>query len=197
MENIEPTEAWKQDAQPVYKEICQSYRAIDDFRGKLLGFLPLATGTGIFLLLGDVANIKVFFMPIGAFGLLITAGLFAFELFGIKKCGALIDAGRTIEKSLGFDAHGQFSKRPDADSQREDHAAYITLNEPFASGIIYPAVLAAWSYVTFADYQFVRGGDVSPLVSALVFLIGFISTLAYDYGLRKDVWAREKGKKST
>lgn len=32
-----------------YKELCNSYRAIDDFRAKLLGFLPLATG-GVFLL---------------------------------------------------------------------------------------------------------------------------------------------------
>jgi hypothetical protein len=34
----------------VYQQLCESYRAIDDFRAKLLGFLPLATGTGIFLL---------------------------------------------------------------------------------------------------------------------------------------------------
>lgn len=35
----------------VYKELCSSYRAVDDFRGKLLGFLPLASGTGVFLLI--------------------------------------------------------------------------------------------------------------------------------------------------
>ena len=33
-----------------YKKLCTSYRAIDDFRAKLLGFLPLATG-GVFLLI--------------------------------------------------------------------------------------------------------------------------------------------------
>jgi hypothetical protein len=27
-----------------YEELCTSYRAIDDFRAKLLGFLPLVTG---------------------------------------------------------------------------------------------------------------------------------------------------------
>ena len=27
-----------------YDQVCLSYRAIDDFRAKLLGFLPLATG---------------------------------------------------------------------------------------------------------------------------------------------------------
>ena len=42
-----------------YDQLCYSYRAIDDFRAKLLGFLPLATGTGIFLLIpmeGGVAE---------------------------------------------------------------------------------------------------------------------------------------------
>ncbi len=29
-----------------YQQLCDSYRAINDFRTKLLGFLPLATGGG-------------------------------------------------------------------------------------------------------------------------------------------------------
>jgi hypothetical protein len=33
-----------------YQELCNSYRAVDDFRMKLLAFLPLATGTGVVLL---------------------------------------------------------------------------------------------------------------------------------------------------
>jgi hypothetical protein len=37
----------------VYDQLCISYRAIDDFRAKLLGFLPLVSGSGIFLLLND------------------------------------------------------------------------------------------------------------------------------------------------
>jgi hypothetical protein len=37
----------------VYEQLCNSYRAIDDFRAKLLALLPLATGGGIFLLVGD------------------------------------------------------------------------------------------------------------------------------------------------
>src|SRR5215204_2208982 len=43
----------------VYQELCNSYRAIDDFRAKLLGFLPLATGTGIFLLVSNlISNVQ-------------------------------------------------------------------------------------------------------------------------------------------
>ena len=35
-----------------YDQLCSSYRAIDDFRAKLLGFLPLVTGGGLILLTG-------------------------------------------------------------------------------------------------------------------------------------------------
>lgn len=72
----------------VYKELCSSYRAIDDFRGKLLGFLPLASGTEVFLLIhgptkSDVPQMAI--PPIGAFGMLVTIGLFVFAIYGIRR----------------------------------------------------------------------------------------------------------------
>jgi hypothetical protein len=33
-----------------YDQLCVTYRAIDDFRARLLGFLPVATGGGLLLL---------------------------------------------------------------------------------------------------------------------------------------------------
>ena len=77
----------------VYAQICTSYHAIDDFRAKLLALLPFATGAGIFLLLNKdavTADTKVFLGPIGIFGFVITLGLFVYEIYGIRKCGALI-----------------------------------------------------------------------------------------------------------
>jgi hypothetical protein len=41
----------------VYQQLCESYRAIDDFRTKLLGFLPLATATGMFFLITEEEKI--------------------------------------------------------------------------------------------------------------------------------------------
>jgi hypothetical protein len=32
-----------------YDQLCHTYRAIDDFRAKLLGFLPVVTGGGLLL----------------------------------------------------------------------------------------------------------------------------------------------------
>src|SRR5438270_14038293 len=87
-----------------YEQLCISYRAIDDFRAKLLGFLPLASAGGAFLLLNDVfvnaEKIKFaqqFLKPIGLFGFVVTLGLFSYELYGIRKCHALIEAGKHFE----------------------------------------------------------------------------------------------------
>ena len=91
-----------------YTLLCTSYHAIDDFRSKLLGFLPIASGVGIFFMQEKIpwdkfignncdlfeAKAKNIFTAGGSFGFLVTLGLFAFELYGIKKCCALIQAGR-------------------------------------------------------------------------------------------------------
>jgi hypothetical protein len=72
----------------VYKELCSSYRAVDDFRGKLLGFLPLASGTEVFLLIHGPTKSDV--PPngpshrLGAFGMLVMIGLFVFAIYGIR-----------------------------------------------------------------------------------------------------------------
>src|SRR5829696_4949249 len=89
-----------------YQELCGSYHAIDDFRTKLLGFLPLATAGGIVVLLNNPKGLesldvgmKGLLASVGAFGGLITLGLFAYELYGIKKCGELILRGKFMERS--------------------------------------------------------------------------------------------------
>lgn len=97
----------------VYQEICVSYRAIDDFRAKLLGFLPVVTGAGVGLLLGrDPGDPQPIWLPVGLFGAVVTLGLFAYEVHGIKKCAYLIDAGARLERYL--EVYGQFAGRPHA-----------------------------------------------------------------------------------
>ena len=151
----------------VYEQLCNSYRAIDDFRTKLLGFLPLATG-GIFLLIAkpeSLVSIKQYLMPIGIFGFAVALGLFFFELYGIKKCTFLIEAGKELEEQMG-QIKGQFTTRPTG--------VLGFINEPLAAGIIYPAVLAAWSFLTF--YHPAR--QIGGFVAIWVFTIGlFVSIL--------------------
>jgi hypothetical protein len=50
----------------VYEQLCISCRAIDDFRANLLGFLPLATGTGVLLLLGNLKPENHQYLPLRA-----------------------------------------------------------------------------------------------------------------------------------
>ena len=138
------------DSIKVYDQLCLSYRAIDDFRAKLLGFLPLASAGGAFLLLSDVLVnpekskfAKPFLKPLGFFGIVVTLGLFFYEIYGIRKCHALIEAGKKLECKLRI--IGQFRKRP--------RSVLGLINEAFAAGVIYPAVLAGWMFLTLAFPQ--------------------------------------------
>ena len=165
----------------IYQELCNSYRAIDDFRTKLLGFLPLATGVGVVLLSDALTDEKkrAFVTPflgsIGAFGIAVTLGLLFYEIHGIKKCARLIILGGDIELTLGF--KGQFATRPEY--------AVGFINEPFATAVIYPAVLAAWTYVALCG-----NGVQSPdlRIPVFVFVIGFILVVLFGRLLRKVSW---------
>jgi len=158
-----------------YDQLCVSYRAIDDFRAKLLGFLPLATGGGLLLLTGRADGFaREFFLPVGLFGLVVTLGLFSYEIYGIKKCHALINAGKAMESSLAL-AAGQFQGRP--------RAVLRHVNEPFAAAIIYPAVMAAWTYLAaFEAPPWARGA-----LAVAVFIVGFAITFEYNRRLGEDV----------
>jgi Domain of unknown function (DUF4440) len=80
-------------------------------------------------------------VAVGIFGFVITLGLFAYEIYGIEKCDALIRAGKQLEGELR--SYGQFIGRP--------HEVNSFINEPFAAGIIYPTVLAAWIFLALVS----------------------------------------------
>jgi hypothetical protein len=149
----------------VYQQLCENYRAIDDFRTKLLGLLPFATAAGAGILLNDkigasgAGDGRAFLGAIGSFGFLATIGLFSYELHGIKKCGWLIRTGAGLERSLGI--RGPFSTRP-------QHFLGL-VDEPFAASVIYPATLAAWAFVALA----VTSAWAAAAFAAIVFVAAF------------------------
>jgi hypothetical protein len=154
-----------------YEELCISYRAIDDFRAKLLTLLPLATGGGIFFLANLLKDeTRPLFFPIGIFGFVATLGLFSYEIYGIKKCHALLKTGAQLEDSLGI--AGQFKNRP--------RAVLRVINEPFAAGLIYPAVLAAWTFLALVF----AWSHAAPWVALIVFFVALAGTLFYDFRLQ-------------
>jgi hypothetical protein len=174
-EAVESTAMGRQQEQEVvanlragYDQLCQTYRAIDDFRSKLLGFLPAVTGGGLLLLSGKWNGlVEDLFLPVGIFGVVVTVGLLCYEIHGIDKCHALIKAGRALEGSLNLEA-GQF---------KNGH-----INEPFAAAIIYPAAMAAWAYLAALNTPRWAGATLAVVAYAA----GATAILRYDHVLRKD-----------
>jgi hypothetical protein len=131
------------DFKVIYEKICQAHDAITDFRAKLLAALPIVSGAGIFLLIGDKApNPKLvpYLLPIGIFGAVVAFGLFCYELRGIQECHVLIACGKSFEQELGgkLKQAGRFISKPNP---------FRFFDAPGAALIIYPAVIGAWFYV--------------------------------------------------
>jgi len=177
----------------IYQEVCRSYHAIDDFRAKLLGFLPLASG-GVFLFLGNVfldaqkrTVVEKYLGGIGAFGFLVTLGLFIYELRGIQRCGALIKLGKTLEDSLGI--IGQFKFRPsDISFKPIPSFIGIKLGVTLAARLIYSTVLAAWVFIGFG------GSFFGVWVAGAVLIISFISSQLINLAIGKRLELLDKNK---
>jgi hypothetical protein len=135
-----------------YQALCTSYNAIDTFRGQLLGFLPLASGS-IFALF-NIKEVKSELISlIGLFGFLITCGLFIFEIYGIRRCTHLIVLGQHLEEEM--EVQGQFRNRPRGLQGLPEEKKYgvpgkflALISEPMAAGIVYPTVCSAWLYLS-------------------------------------------------
>lgn len=149
----------------VYEEVCNSYHKIDDFRAKLLGFLPLVSGAGLFLLLRDKpANVSIevadqHLPAIGVYGAITTLALFFYELRGVQRCTRLADIGRELEILMGV--RGQFVQWPPSIGR--------FVNEPIAASIVYPVVMAGWLYIALAT----KFPKLAVGVGVSVFIIGF------------------------
>jgi hypothetical protein len=152
----------------VYTEIHNRYAGITDFRAKLLGLLPLATGTGIFLLWQRAQEQKDerFLGPIGIFGVIVTLGLFAYEIRGMQRCQMLEEQGKCLEKEMKLGNLGPF--------HGPDRWLGNMLGAPAAGLIIYVATATAW--ICLAAFGFSAGKLTGGLL--IGGLVGFIVALA-------------------
>jgi hypothetical protein len=122
-----------------YTEVCKSYHGISDFRGKLLALLPIVSGAGIsFLISKNYSLDSSHLLAVGLFGVLVTLGLFFYELRGIQKCKSLIVLGGKLEDELKLEL-GQFKDRP------RRVAGFIGAET--AGWVVYMSVLLGWLYV--------------------------------------------------
>jgi hypothetical protein len=126
----------------VYQETCKSHGAIADFRAKLLALLPLASGAGVFVLLGKVNDDnQTFLVPIGLFGIAVTFGLLMYELRGIEDCTMLRERAKMMEKRLGVPAdESQFGAWGPGKRGLVDEIG--------AGWIVYTAVMFSWAGLT-------------------------------------------------
>ncbi|MFY9618752.1 MAG: hypothetical protein WAQ99_02980 [Pyrinomonadaceae bacterium] len=135
----------------VYQEICKSHQAVDEFRMKLLGLLPLASLAGIFLLgrsdiqsgSAGMQNHSQLIAFIGIFAAIFTLALFMYEIRGILKCHDLILSGRKIENTLGI--HGQFWV---CEKQQEESKTHSIFNAITTACFTYAFVFTGWVFLT-------------------------------------------------
>lgn len=135
----------------VYGEVCTSYHAIDDFRTKLLGILPITSIAGI-LALGHESLIET---SIGSsqrligfasfFGAAFTLALFLFEIRGIIRCHHLITRGEDLEQRL--QVRGQFFVCAFSHRRVVDSGLERFFNAKVAASAMYSLVFAAWFFL--------------------------------------------------
>jgi hypothetical protein len=165
-----------------YKELCGSYHAIDDFRMKLLGFLPLTSLIGIF----GLSNTSLFTQNnemfrylitfVGIFAAAFTLALFLYEIRGIVRCSNLIERGQAIEEILKV--RGQFfvcmnEHKPEKAKGRAAQRTSI-FDAKLAACVIYSIVFAAWLFMVlrFGYNYSIRGCVFSALGVGLAIGVG-------------------------
>ncbi len=183
----------------IYQAICTSYNAINDWRAKLLGFLPLASGAGIFFLLNSsfttvttqgksttiTTPLTQYLLPIGIVGALVTFGLFIYDIRAIQLRTSLVEAGKAIEadQPKSEDAQpkpgGQFTHRP----RGYGHV----LSDTLGSTLIYFAVIAGWLFLGLIFHSWLAAW----LFAGGVFIIGVSGALSVGG------WIRLKSKSET
>lgn len=147
----------------VYAQAGDNYRAIDDLRLRLLALLPLATGTGILVLLGGHGVSAPIGVPTGIFGMIVTISLYFYELHGVEKCAHFIDRGVQLEQDLGVP--GSFTQRP--------HHIFGVVSELLPSMLIYPASFAGWLFLAL----YPAGPAVRTVGTTVVFAVGTAASI--------------------
>jgi hypothetical protein len=137
-ETAASSESWQQR----YSEICTDIRTTDDISFKLLGFVPLVSGIGIFAVLdllgGGVAPwpTTVF---VSLFGATITFALFRWELRNIQICKWLRKRAEDLERDELKLTAGPFLGRHDAPMFLGHH-----IGKEQAEKLLYTTTIAAW-----------------------------------------------------
>jgi hypothetical protein len=144
-----------------YTNLNNNIRFTDDISFKLLGFVPLFSGSGIL-----VAVLKSEYIwsqaiyAMAAFGALITLGLFRWELRNIQTCLWLIKCGAALEEKEDATKPGQFYRRPDAP---------MGIGKTKAEQLIYGVTIFTWLLLPWLVYTTAQAktNSIPPLSQTL------------------------------
>jgi hypothetical protein len=97
-----------------YDQVCTSYRAIDDFRGRLLALWPILGGAaGGVALLALRGTSDGYLVAIGLLGAAVSTGVAVYEWHQTLRCDLLKKTARRLERKMGFEiGEGQFLSLP-------------------------------------------------------------------------------------
>jgi hypothetical protein len=128
-----------------YTNLCANIRFTDDVSFKLLGLVPLFSGSGMLV---AVMRSEYFWSPaiyaIAAFGALITLGLFRWELRNIQTCKWLIERGADSEKEGDATKPGQYYQRAKSPMQ---------VGKTEAEKLIYGVTIFTWLLLPWLVYS--------------------------------------------
>jgi hypothetical protein len=167
----------------VYSEVSKAHASIMEFRAKLLTLLPLASGTGIFLVLqGNIPGFKPEYMiAAGVFGVLITLGLYLYEITNIRWCGDLWYRGSMLEQIIferEAESLGLFHGDPEA------LGGFVSSRG--AALMIFPVTLGAWIYVAVTGLTAVKADSLEAWVAGVASVSAFLVVLLGGWWFVRD-----------
>jgi hypothetical protein len=119
----------------IYSQLCADIKATDDISFKLMGAVPLVSGTGLIAILLNKDGVDPsILVTLSLFAAAITLGLFRWELRNIQTCRWLIQYADNLEKEalVNSKAYIQQPKSPQGIGKRE------------AEKFIYGITIATW-----------------------------------------------------
>ena len=156
--------AAREQSENYYTHLNANIRSTDDISFKLLGLVPLFSGSGILVAL---LRSEYFWSPaiyaMAAFGALITFGLFRWELRNIQTCLWLIKCGKALEQAEDAGKPGQFYCRPEAP---------LGIGKTEAEKLIYGVTIFTWLVLPWLVYTTAQAktNDIPPVNQTLNYI---------------------------
>ena len=171
------------DKDQIYEQICQNIRFSDDISFKLLGLVPIFSGTGILItFLQQEADWKPGIFLFSLFGAFVTLGLFRWELRNIRTCNNLIECAKEMES----DAAKQFKDKWKAPGLFGEK---IGIGKTEAEKFIYTITVIAWLALPWITKP---PGISIESIGETIILIYYFSTVFIGILLLLSIFAKTK-----